>query len=156
MVNPTTTKRKSRNFLLIIIFLQISLYLTVLFDIPIARQVIGFAYFTFVPGFIFVKLMKLDKLGMVTTFLFSAGFSIAFLMFLGLAINESFPIFGLSEPLSTAPLLFVFSSIVMVGAVMVYLRGENTSVSKLENVRFPISSLIYIALPIMSIVGRAI
>ena len=153
MVNPTTTKRKSRNFLLIIIFLQISLYLTVLFDIPIARQVIGFAYFTFVPGFIFVKLMKLDKLGMVTTFLFSAGFSIAFLMFLGLAINESFPIFGLSEPLSTAPLLFVFSSLVMVGAVMVYLRGENASVSKLENVRFPLSSLIYVALPIMSIVG---
>lgn len=48
------------NFLIIIVFLQLMIYLTVFLDIPIARQVLGFFYFTFLPRFIIPKLLKLN------------------------------------------------------------------------------------------------
>ncbi|MHA1834599.1 MAG: hypothetical protein ACTSV7_11510, partial [Candidatus Baldrarchaeia archaeon] len=61
-----------------ILFLQLLACVAILLNIPVARQVIGFIYLTFVPGFIIIKLLKL-KLSRLETVLFSVGFSIAFL-----------------------------------------------------------------------------
>jgi len=71
-----------------------------LFDIPIARQVLGFCYFTFLPRFIILKLLKVNKLNKVETILFSVGLSIAFLMIVGLLINEFSFVLGFPQPLS--------------------------------------------------------
>ena len=59
-MDSTPAKWDELNFLIIILFLQLMIYLTVFFDVPIARQVLGFFYFTFLPGFIILKLLKLN------------------------------------------------------------------------------------------------
>lgn len=54
-MNSMLTKWKTRDFLVIILFIQFIVYATVFFDAPIARQVIGFLYFTFIPGIVITK-----------------------------------------------------------------------------------------------------
>ena len=117
------TEWKPRNFLLALLFLQFIVYVTVFFDVPIARQVIGFIYLTFVPGFVILKLLKLDELDGVDTFLFSVGLSVAFLMLAGLFINEFYILFGFSRPLSIRSLMIIINSLVLIGGVLVYLRN---------------------------------
>jgi len=152
-MNSMTTKWIKRDYLMVIVFLQIVVYLTVFFDIPIARQVLGFFYFTFVPGFVILKLLKLDEFGWVETVLFSLGFSIAFLMLAGLLLNELFLLFGFSQPLSLVPLMVVLNSLILIGGVLAYLRREDVKIWKsqpTEKSRFP---LLFLCLPILSIVG---
>jgi uncharacterized membrane protein len=134
-------------------FLQFIFYFTVVFDISIARQVIGFLYFTFIPGFLLVKLLKLDELDPIENLLLSIGLSIAFLMVGGLLINEFFFLFGVSRPLSLMPLIITFNIIVLIGGVLVYLRSENVKVIKGAPLRTSPFALFLVYLPILSIVG---
>ena len=83
------------------------MYISLFLNFPLAREVIGIFYLTFIPGLIFIKLLKLE-LDTLEFILFSVGFSVAFLMLSGLVINQFGSIVGFSFPLSTLPLsLFV-------------------------------------------------
>lgn len=119
---------KTESFLLFALLLQVTFDVTMLFDIPIANQVIGILYLTFVPGFIIVKLLKLDELDVLEIILFSAGLSVAFLMITGLLVNELLFLFGVSQPLSAVPLMIVLNSFTVVGEVLVYLRNEHVKI----------------------------
>jgi len=148
---------KPRDFLLVLLFLQFMVYLTMFIDVPVARQVIVFFYLTFVPGLIIVKLLKLNELERLETVLFSIGLSVAFLMLAGLLINTFFPLFGVSEPLSLMPLMITLNSFILFGGVLVYLRSEDARL--LERARAvgttkasPLA-LLFIVLPILSVVG---
>ncbi len=128
---------KSREFLLKILGLQLIFYAVVFLNIPVARQVIGFVYLTFVPGIIITKLLKLGSLSWSRRIVFSVGFSIAFLLFVGLLINIIGPSIGISEPLSLIPLLATLSSIVLVLAFlssyekdMRHFRGTTISIDR--------------------------
>jgi uncharacterized membrane protein len=145
--------RRPLDFLIIIIFLQFAVYVTVFLNIPVARQVVGFVYFTFIPGLIVLKLLKFDKLDRVESLLLAVGFSVAFLMFGGLLLNEFGLLFGLSTPLSLMPLMIVLNSFILIGAVVVYLRGEG--LEHLETKIFGLRplTLALAILPILSIVG---
>src|SRR3989304_9151595 len=110
-MNLTNIGQIKRDHLMAFIFLQIVTCLTIFLNIPIARQVLGFIYFTFVPGYIILKLLKLNDFGWEYKILFSVGFSIVFLMLVGLVLNESFLAFGLSQPLSLIPLMIVLNSL---------------------------------------------
>lgn len=144
------------NFLIIIVFLQLMIYLTIIFDIPLARQVLGFLYFTFLPGFIILKLLKLDELDRVETVLFSVGLSVAFLMIAGLLVNEFYFLFGVSQPLSLMPLIITFNSLILIGAVLVYLRNENVQLFNSDSLRISPFALLFVCLPILSIVGATL
>ena len=149
-------ERKPRDFLLVLLFLQSIVYLTVFLDIPIARQVLGFLYFTFLPGFIILKLLKLDELDRVETVLFSVGLSVAFLMIAGLLVNEFYFLFGVSQPLSLMPLIITFNSLILIGAVLVYLRNENVQLFNSDSLRISPFALLFVCLPILSIVGATL
>jgi len=128
-------------------------YATVIFDVPVARQVVGFLYFTFIPGLLIIKLLKLDELNGVETVLLSVGLSVAFLMLAGLFINEFCFLFGFSAPLSLMPLIIILNSLILVGGVLIYLRSEDV---KLLGDDFPWPSplaLLFVCLPILSVVG---
>jgi uncharacterized membrane protein len=146
-------KWKSKFFLLFVLFLQFTLDVTVLFDVPVARQVIGFLYLTFVPGFIIVKLLKLDELDGLEIVLFSAGFGVAFLMIAGLFINEFSFLFGVSQPLSLVPLMIVLNSLMLMGGVLVYLKSEELEIWKSEPIEKSPFALLLLCLPILSVVG---
>lgn len=146
-------KWKPRDFLLAILFLQSIVYATVFFDVPVARQVIGFIYFTFVPGFVIVKLLKLDELDGLETVVFSVGLSIAFLMIAGLLVNEFSLLFGFSQPLSLVPLMIVLNSLILMGVVLVYLKSEDVEIWNSEPIEKSPFVLLFLCLPILSIVG---
>lgn len=144
---------KSKEFLLLLLCLQFILYVTVFFDIPIARQVLGFCYLTFIPGFVILKLLKLNDVNNVETILFSGGFSVAFLMFAGLLINELGPLFGVSEPLSLMPLMIVLNLFIFIAGALVYLRRENVNVFRAESLGLSPLVLLLLIFPILSVVG---
>jgi uncharacterized membrane protein len=152
-MNSMLAKWKSRDFLVIILFLQLIVCAIVLFDVPVARQVIGFIYLTFVPGFVITKLLKLNQLDKLETVLFSVGFSVAFLMLAGLLINEFFFLFGVSQPLSLVPLMTVLNSIILMGGVLVYLKSEDMEIRNSEPIEKSPFVLLFLCLPILSIVG---
>lgn len=144
---------KSKDFLLFIIFLQVLTFTTTLFDVPVARQVIGFAFYTIIPGLIIIKLLKLENLDGLEKFLLSVGFSIAFLMIGGLLINEIGFALGISEPLSLLPLLIILNVFIFIGAFVVYLRSDDVTFLDTKNLSFHPVVLILVALPIVSIIG---
>jgi len=147
------SRRKSMDFLLVIIFLQSMVYLTVFVDIPVARQIVGFIYFAFLPGFIILKLLKLNELDRIETILFSVGFSVAFLMIAGLFINEFSFLFGVSQPLSLVPLMIVLNSLILMGGVLVYLKSEDAEIRNSETIEKSPFVMLFLCLPILSIVG---
>jgi len=133
--------------------MQLIVSVTVLFDIPIARQILGFFYFTFLPGFIFLKLLNLNELRHLETLLFSIGFSIAFLMIVGLLINEFGLLFGVSQPLSLILLMIVLNGLILLSGVLVYSRNRSTKIRAGESIRISPFALLFVFLPILSIVG---
>lgn len=148
------TSWKLRDLSTIIIFLQLIVYATVFFDVPVARQVIGFLYFTFIPGFIIIKLLKLDEFDGLETILFSVGLSIIFLILLGLFINEIGLLLGFSRPLSLTPLMIILNSFILVGAFLIFLRKESSRLWNTRTLRLlhPLT-IVLAGLPILSILG---
>lgn len=143
---------KFNDFLLFIVFLQTIVYVIVLLNIPIARQVIGFLYFTFIPGFLLLKLLRIYELNWLENLLLSVGLSIAFLMLAGLLINELGPLLGILKPLSTMPLLIFLNSLILVFAFIAYSR-DHCAKPLYKKPCLHLSALLLIVLPIMSITG---
>jgi uncharacterized membrane protein len=125
----------------------------VFFNIPIIRQIIGFLYFTLIPGFVFTKLLKLDDRHWSEILLFSVGLSIIFLILGGLLINEFSFTFGISRPLSLIPLITILNSLVLVGGLLIYSRDKNVSFSKAIPRQFSPFALLLASLPILSVIG---
>lgn len=146
-------EQKSKGFLAFILFLQFIVYAVVFFDVPVVRQIVLFLYLTFVPGFVIVKILRMDKLDGLETVLFSVGLSIAFLMFAGLVINELGFMFDISQPLSQIPLMIILNIFVTVAAVFVYLRSSGVKSLRIATPEFSPVVLLLLALPILSIVG---
>ena len=108
-----------------VLVLQVAVFLSFFFDIAVARQVVGFIYLTFIPGFVIVKLLKQDNLGLVETVLFSVGLSVAFVMLAGLVVNEVGLFVGVRQPLQPSLLVLVFSGFVLLGTLTCYFRGSH-------------------------------
>ena len=98
-------KNESNSWILWIFSLQIIVNVFILLDVPIVRQFIGFIYLTLVPGYIIIKMLKLNVFDKLETVLFSIGLSIAFLMFIGLLVNEFGLLLTIPQPLSLISLM---------------------------------------------------
>jgi len=147
------SSKKSKTFLAAALLLQLITVVTIIFDVPLARQVVGFIYFSFVPGFLFIQLLKIKELDGLETVLFSVGLSVTFLMLAGLVINEFAPLYNLFEPLSLIPLMTFFNSLLIIGGVLAYVRSENIKLFGSENLTISPLALLLIVLPILSVVG---
>lgn len=101
--------------------------ISILLDIPILRQVSGFIFLTFVPGFLFLSMLKLNRLGTAEKLILSVGLSIAFTMLFGWAFNDSAFALGDTKPLVTNTLLISLSTAIIIMAVIAYaINGEST------------------------------
>ena len=98
--------------------------ISVLLDIPVLRQVSGFVFLTFVPGFLLLSIHKLNRLGLTERLVLSVGLSVAFTMVFGWAFNGSSLAIGYTTPLSTTPLLISFSTAAIVMAAIAYVRNR--------------------------------
>ena len=94
------------------------------FHVPLIREVIASAYLLFVPGILILRILNVHKINQIESLLYSVGFSVAFIMVVGLLLNGVSAALGLSRPLSIVPLLAVISAIVLALCALAYLRDK--------------------------------
>jgi uncharacterized membrane protein len=148
-----------RFFIYIGMFLLI-MSLSIIFDIPVLRQILGFIFLTFVPGWLILYILKLNKLEMTEKLVLCVGLSIAFIMFTGLLINMIYPLFGYTTPLSTYSVLISFGVITLILAVIAYIRNINTVFGNISALKLNVKEKSYLLIPfifpLLSIFGMLV
>jgi len=90
---PLTGKSKGiwmRRDVTYIILLLLLTDLAVLVNISILRQSLPFIFFSIIPGYLVLRIMKLD-LGLLEESLLSVGMSLTLLILTGLLVNMTYP-----------------------------------------------------------------
>ena len=147
----TKNVEKSRDFLFAIIIIQITVIVATLSNIMIIRQVVTFFYLTFVPGFVIIRLLKLEKLDMTEIIFFSTTLSLAFLMLVGLLINELNQ-FGILKPLSLWPLVISINLTILLLTVLgSIINREEPNI--LKRLKIPLRGIVFFILPVLSVSG---
>jgi uncharacterized membrane protein len=95
----------------------------IILDIPILRQVFGFALLTVLPGFLIIRLLRFGKTSLEKT-LFLIGLSVSFLLFVPLLMNFAYPPIGIARPISLLPLVTTFS-VILVGLSLAAFRKDS-------------------------------
>jgi uncharacterized membrane protein len=139
----------------IILPVSIAVYVLLASGTSIFGQVLGFVYFTFVPGYLFLGLFSFKDRSYLRVLVFSVGLSIAFLMFLGLALCFAQSTLGISRPLSR------FNVLLASGVLVCVLFGLNSrlgkevdsvSLTRANVAAYLLNSSLFL-LPIASVVG---
>ena len=133
--------------------------ITILLDIPVLKQIFGFIFLTFVPGFLILYILKLNKLGLLEKIVLSIGISVTFSMLFGLVVNNLLLALGYARPLSTIPLLISFSTATIILAVIAYKRNKGVTLSLTNlNLTTREKALLIVPslFPLLSIVGMHI
>lgn len=107
----TLNKYSIRNLVFVLVML---LVFTILFDIPLIRQSVGFIFLLFVPGYCIVYMLNLDFLGIVEKIVLSVGLSASYIMIFGYFLNQISLFLGYQTPFSTFSLLVFFSISVII------------------------------------------
>lgn len=92
----------------------------IILNIPYLREIIGFLVLTILPGFLILRILKLDELEFTEKFVLSVGLSVSFVIFVGLFINNSLLFLGYRTPLAKIPLLFLVNISLLVLAILEY------------------------------------
>jgi uncharacterized membrane protein len=93
MNNSNLPGLKPAQLSVVVLVATIALWFSVIFNLTIVREVLGFVYLTFLPGFALLRLLRL-KLEVVESIVFAVGLSIVFLMGAGLLLNSVGPLIG--------------------------------------------------------------
>lgn len=143
----------SKAFLLLLLVFQVVFTLTTLLDVPVIRQVVGFLYLTFIPGFLIIKLLNLKNLSGLESILFSVGLSVVFLIIAGLLVNEFGFIANISKPLSLIPLMAFLNGFILIIEIITCLRTGNVKLLEGKTLGLHPLTLLLMGLPLLSIVG---
>ena len=124
-------------------------------NIPFITQVIGLLYALFIPGIIFLRILRLHRLGTIRTILYSIGISICFLMFFGFAMNLVLPRIGIPNPMGKLPIIlsvFIAQSFL---CVIAFLRDQKFVATNRINWDWLYSPVVYvlILLPLLAVLG---
>jgi uncharacterized membrane protein len=138
--------------LALILLVQATFLLATFFNIILLRQLLGLVLLTFVSGFLILRLMKLDRLGLAGKVLLSVGLSVSFDMFLGLLANLLLPLAGISRPLDEFPVLVVFNLSVVLILLATQLRGRKLGFDTKGIFSLPVF-LFAVFLPALGIAG---
>ena len=130
-------------------------------DLLPLRWVVGFIFITFVPGYLILRILGLQRLGFIEKLLYTVGLSVAFAMFLGWTLNWFLPLIGIAQPISVLPLLVAFSVSMLIMWGIAYPREEPEirlklpTLIKLTALLKP-QALCLLGLPILTIIGTRI
>ena len=149
-----------KKFLKVVLAIQLAVWGVIGLDtiglhIPVIREFISFIYLFFIPGIIILRVLRLHKLGNIETLLYSVGLSIATLMFTGLFMNTVYPLFGISDPISTTPLIITISAVVLILCIVSYVRDKDFSDPNYIDIKGALSppALFLYLIPFVSIFG---
>ena len=148
---------QAKEWFLITILMLVITNLVIVLNLPLLRGIIPFLFFTIVPGFLIVSILRLNKTEFLIKFLLSVGLSISLLLAVGLFLNILYPI--LSEPLSLIPLLLTLNITMGILSVFAYHRNRELNTSSIFNFKFKLGDkllapLIFpILFPLMAVLG---
>ncbi len=114
-INPFQMNNWDISYLFIfILIIQTFLWIIVFFDlmdnhIPIISEILASISLFYINGVLILRILRIHNLGNIENFLYSIGLSIAVTMFLGMAIDLIYPVFGITTPISTLPLIITFT-----------------------------------------------
>ncbi|MBM4447430.1 MAG: DUF2206 domain-containing protein [Chloroflexi bacterium] len=94
-------------------------------DIPILRQIVGFALLTFVPGILLLRILRIHNISIIESLLYSVGLSLAFVMAVGTLANFALPPLGIKHPISVGPLVVSFTVFLLILCAFAYLRDKD-------------------------------
>lgn len=125
------------------------------FDVPVLRQVLGFLFLTLVPGSLILRILKIHDINAAEGLVYSAGVSLALVMFGGLLINIVFPGLGITKPISLLPLMAGFTGLILILAIIAFLRDKDFRPQVKSSWRPTLSPpyLFLILLPLMAVLG---
>jgi uncharacterized membrane protein len=98
---------QAKEWFIITILMLLITDLVIVLNLPLLRDIIPFLFFTIVPGFLIVSILRLNKTEFLIKFLLSVGLSISILLGVGFFLNILYPI--LSKPLSLIPVLLTLN-----------------------------------------------
>jgi uncharacterized membrane protein len=129
---------------------------SVVLNVAVLRQVLGFFYLSFIIGFLLLKILKLDDLGPIKIVVFSVGTSVALVMFLGFLMNAISIILSFSMLLSSTASVMAIGGLTLLLFLLCY-RQEDKKIgipffSKMNKATVLHVPLI-IGLPVVSIIG---
>lgn len=154
----------AKNILIVIFSFQVALLGSIGLEklelgIPILRQVVGFVYLTFVPGFLILRLFNVSNNNEINLefFLYSVGLSLFFLMITGFSMNYLYRLIGITKPISEIPLIITISIIIFVLSLLWYLRDFSVTFSFSINKLSPFSPIVLFSLllPLLAITGAS-
>ncbi len=96
--------------------------ISIILNVPVLRQVLGFAMLTFLPGFLLIHIVRVSA-NRLEKILYAVGFSVSFLLLVPLVMNFVYPSIGISQPISLLPLAATFSLILAVLTIVGYTKG---------------------------------
>jgi uncharacterized membrane protein len=133
--------------------IYISACVSAIFNVPVLRQSIGFVFLSFIPGYLLIRLMNLGEKDRLTRIIFSAGLSIALLMFSGVLLNEIGFLFNISSPLSNLNVIITTSGLTLPLFLLNYgHKHKEQWGSLIKELKLP-SSLPILALLVISATG---
>ncbi len=91
---------------------------SLLFNVPVLRPVLGAVFLTLTPGLVLLTLLRLDRLDLTERATLALALSISFAIFFGLAINTIYPLFGNNRPLAADSLAISFGVLILVLAII--------------------------------------
>jgi uncharacterized membrane protein len=137
-----------------ILLLLVPINTVILFDIPVIRPVLTFLFLTFVPGFLILRLLRLDKLESTEIYILSIGLSIMFVMLFGISVDFIQYSLGFFRPYSTLSLLLSFN---LACIIMFFLGPKYQTKISLPSLNFSRIEknilLIAVILPFLTIIG---
>ncbi|WP_067073347.1 DUF2206 domain-containing protein [Methanoculleus horonobensis] len=130
--NPITLNDwRIRSYLIAILVFQLGLLVIQLLGstnshILVLQAILGFAFFSFIPGIIVLRIMRVHHLSTLETLLYAVGLSIAILMLTGLLMSVLYPLVGLSRPLSPTSTLLTVNITTLI-LLLLSLAGDQKS-----------------------------
>ena len=116
---------RNAQFLIFVFLMQSVALITLILDIPFAQQIAGFFFFTFTPGLVLMRLLRINRDDNTESILAAVGLSLAFLMLVGFTVNLLGTIGVLSEPLSIGSLAITINLVVSVMALASYFTNKS-------------------------------
>ncbi len=146
-----------KKFIWFILTIQLSLLGLIGLDliginIPILREVIGFIYLAYIPGILILRIFRLHKLSNIETLFYSISISLATLMFIGLFINFSLPLFGIEGPISFVPMLLSINLVTIFMLILSYFL-DNKFIQPTLNIEITSKHLLLLLPLFLSIFG---
>jgi uncharacterized membrane protein len=139
--------------LLYIFALQATVGISTALDIPIFRQVLGFIFLAFIPGFLILRAFKIERQHLAEIIVLSVGLSLAFLMLVGVLMNELGSLGILNNPLATDTLSIVINVVIACICVVSYFTNNEYKGIHPQNWGKFWRYLPFLLLPILSIIG---